>query len=140
MTSAFSWQNSLSCFILYSKARFACYSRYLLASYFFIPVPYNEKDIFFGHLIHLSKALHSLALTFLSSMDVHCVLSGYKSSSCNFLSDTFSSQYREQKVIFQDSAFTIFPKRYLPTPVMAKKVVFNTCPLGSYSTYYIFLF
>ena len=37
----------LPCFILYSKARFACYSSYLLTSYFCIPVPYNEKDIFF---------------------------------------------------------------------------------------------
>ena len=37
----------LPCFILYSKAKFACYSRYLLTSYFYIPVPYNEKDIFF---------------------------------------------------------------------------------------------
>ena len=51
MTCAFSWQNfcqPLSCFILYSKAKFACYSKYLLTSYFCIPVPYNEKDIFFG--------------------------------------------------------------------------------------------
>ena len=31
-------------FILYSKAKFACYSRYLLTSYFCIPVPYDEKD------------------------------------------------------------------------------------------------
>ena len=38
----------LPCFILYSKAKFACYSRYLLTSYFCILVPYNEKDIFFG--------------------------------------------------------------------------------------------
>ena len=37
----------LPCFILYSKVKFACYSRYLLTSYFCIPVPYNEKDIFF---------------------------------------------------------------------------------------------
>lgn len=64
-------------------------------------------------LIHLSKALHSLSLTFLSNMDVYCVPSGYKSSSCNFLSDTFSSQYRERKVIFQDSALTVFPNRCL---------------------------
>ena len=35
---------------LYSKAKFACYSRYFLTSYFCIPVPYNEKDIFFGVL------------------------------------------------------------------------------------------
>ena len=37
----------LPCFILYSKVKFACYSRYLLTSYFCNPVPYNEKDIFF---------------------------------------------------------------------------------------------
>ena len=51
MTSAFSQQNSLAllaCFVLYSKAKFDCYSRYLLTFYFCIPVPYNEKDIFFG--------------------------------------------------------------------------------------------
>ena len=35
-------------FILYSKGKFACYSRYFLIPYFCIPVPYNEKDIFFG--------------------------------------------------------------------------------------------
>ena len=42
---------SFPCFILYSKAKFACYSRYLLASYFSVPVPYDEKDIFFGALV-----------------------------------------------------------------------------------------
>ena len=39
---------AFSCFILYSKAKFACYSRYFLTSYFCIPVPYNEKHIFWG--------------------------------------------------------------------------------------------
>jgi len=39
---------TLPCFILYSKAKFACYSRCFLTSYFCIPVPYNEKDIFCG--------------------------------------------------------------------------------------------
>ena len=29
----------------------ACYSRYLLTSYLCIPVPYSEKDIFFGVLV-----------------------------------------------------------------------------------------
>ena len=50
MTSVFSLQNCqpLPCFILYSKAKFAHYSRYFLISYFFIPVLYSEKDIFFG--------------------------------------------------------------------------------------------
>ena len=40
-------------FILYSKAKFACYSRYLLTSYFCILVPYNEKDIFFFLVLFL---------------------------------------------------------------------------------------
>ena len=51
MTSVFFWQNSVSlCRASFctSKAKFACYSRYLLTSYFCIPVPYNEKDIVFG--------------------------------------------------------------------------------------------
>ena len=36
------------CFILYFKAKFAWCSRYLYSSYFCIPVPCNEMDIFFG--------------------------------------------------------------------------------------------
>ena len=36
-----------SCFILYSKAKLACYSRYLLTSYFCIQVPCDEQDITF---------------------------------------------------------------------------------------------
>ena len=35
----------LPCFILYSKAKLACYSSYLLTSYFWISAPYDEKDI-----------------------------------------------------------------------------------------------
>ena len=34
----------LPCFILYSKAKFACYSRCFLIFSFCIPVPYEEKD------------------------------------------------------------------------------------------------
>ena len=50
MISAFSWQNSISLFpaSFCSKAKFACYSRYLWTSYFCILDPYNENDIFFG--------------------------------------------------------------------------------------------
>ena len=33
------------------KAKSACYSRCFLTSYFCIPVPYNEKDIFLGVLV-----------------------------------------------------------------------------------------
>ena len=50
MTSAFSWQNSVSLCpgsFCTPKAKLACFSRYLLTSYFCIPVPYDEKDIFF---------------------------------------------------------------------------------------------
>ena len=36
----------LLCFILYSQAKFACYSRCFLTSYFSIPIPYNKKNIF----------------------------------------------------------------------------------------------
>ena len=35
----------MPCFILYSNARFTCYSRDLLTSYFYIPVPYDEMDV-----------------------------------------------------------------------------------------------
>ena len=41
----------LPCFILYSKAKLAYYSRYLLTFYFCILGPYNEKDIFFLVLV-----------------------------------------------------------------------------------------
>ena len=41
----------LSCFILYSKAKFTCYSRYLVNSFLYIPVPYIEKNIFFSVLV-----------------------------------------------------------------------------------------
>ena len=41
----------LPCFSLYSKTKFSHYSRYFLTSYFCIPVPYNEKDIFWGVLV-----------------------------------------------------------------------------------------
>ena len=61
MTSAFSWQNSVSlllCIILYSKAKLTCYSRYLLTSYFCIPVPFEEKDIFV--LVLVPEVLHIL--------------------------------------------------------------------------------
>ena len=36
----------LPCFILYSKAKLASYSRYLLTSYFCIPVPIMKRTSF----------------------------------------------------------------------------------------------
>ena len=51
MTSAFSWQNSISlCPASFCTPRLnlPVNSRNFLTSYFCIPVPYNEKDIFWG--------------------------------------------------------------------------------------------
>ena len=42
---------TLLAFILYSKAKLASYSRYLLTSYFCVPVPHDEKDLFFLVLV-----------------------------------------------------------------------------------------
>lgn len=42
----------LSCFILYSKAKLACYSSHLLTFSFCIPIHYDDKNIF-----HLQLAL-----------------------------------------------------------------------------------
>ena len=49
MTNAFSWKTLLAFALLHFalKAKLTCYSRYLLTSYFGIPVPYDEKDFFF---------------------------------------------------------------------------------------------
>ena len=41
----------LPCFIFYFKAKFACYSRYLLTCCFCIPVLYDERDIFGSVLV-----------------------------------------------------------------------------------------
>ena len=47
------WQNcySLPCFILYSKAKLASYSRYLLTPYFGILVPYDGVSVFLCVLV-----------------------------------------------------------------------------------------
>ena len=45
MTSVFSGQNSVSlCSASFCNPRSNCYSRYLLTSYFCIPVPYDENE------------------------------------------------------------------------------------------------
>ena len=40
----------LPCFI-HPKVKLACYTRYLLISYFYIPAPFDAKDIFFSVLV-----------------------------------------------------------------------------------------
>ena len=54
MTSAFSWQSSVSlcpASFCTPKPNLPVKSRYLLTSYFCIPVSYDEKDIFFCVLV-----------------------------------------------------------------------------------------
>ena len=53
--------------LVFALLKFACYSRCFLTSYFCIPVPYNEKDIFLGVLVlkglvglHRTVQLHLL--------------------------------------------------------------------------------
>ena len=54
---------SLPWFILHYKAKFTCYSKCFLISYFCIAVPYNEKDIFFWVLVLVLKGLVGLHKT-----------------------------------------------------------------------------
>ena len=64
MTSAFLGKILLAFALLplYSKAKFARYSKYLLTSYFCIPVPYDENDIF---LVLIPESLADLHRTIL---------------------------------------------------------------------------
>ena len=48
---------SLPCFIPYSKAKFACYSRYLLTSYFAFQSPIMKRTSFFFFLVLVLKVL-----------------------------------------------------------------------------------
>ena len=45
-------------FILYSKAKLACYTRYLLISYFCISILYDEKDFFILLVLEDLLGLH----------------------------------------------------------------------------------
>ena len=56
----FSWP--FPCFMLYSKAKLACYSGYLLTSYFCIPVPYDEE-------VEKAMAPHPSTLAWKNPMD-----------------------------------------------------------------------
>ena len=51
MTSAFSWQNAFALLHSVLQAQIRMLLLVFLDSYFCIPVPYNEKDIFWGVLV-----------------------------------------------------------------------------------------
>ena len=64
----------LPCFIPYSKANFACYSRCFLTSYFCIPVPYNKKDVFWVVVLEGLVGLHRTIQLLL----LQCYLLGHR--------------------------------------------------------------
>ena len=61
MTSVFSWQYSvllLPCFVLYSKAKLACYSRYLLIPTFAFQSPVMKRTSFLVLVLEGLIGLH----------------------------------------------------------------------------------
>ena len=70
MTNAFSWKNSISLYpasFWTPKPNFPVTPGYLLTSYFCIPVPYDEKDIFF-FLVSILEGLVGLVQSLLLSI------------------------------------------------------------------------
>ena len=70
MTNAFSWKNSISLYpasFCTPKPNFPVTPGYLLTSYFCIPVPYDEKDIFF-FLVSVLEGLVGLVQSLLLSI------------------------------------------------------------------------
>ena len=121
--------------ILFSKAKVACYSRYLLTSYFCILIPYDEKDIFFWilvleHLVGLHRTIqfqllqrywlgHRLELLWywmvcLGNRD-HSVIFEIASKDC--ISDSFVYYH----------GYFISSKGFLPTVVVGQDVVVVGC-------------
>ena len=99
MISAFSF-----CFILYSKAKFACYSRCFFTSYFCIPVPYNEKDIFLGCQFQkvLQVFLEPLNFSFCTGQGIDL---DYCDIEC-YLPTNYFLKYRDEKCYRADLSFS----------------------------------
>ena len=57
----------LPCFILYSKAKFACYSNYFLTSYFCIPVNLTSGNLISGSSAFSKSSLNIWKFKFLKS-------------------------------------------------------------------------
>ena len=105
MTSVFSWQNSASLFpffILYSKAKLACYSRYLLTYYFCIPVPCDEKDICWGVSLEDLVGLHRTILR--NHTDDGSKVQCYKEQYCIGIWNVRSMNQGKLEVVKQEMA------------------------------------
>ena len=128
MTSAFFWQNSyqpLSCFILYSKAKFACYSRCFWTSYFCIPGPYYEKDIFLVVSSRRAVSLHrtvqlQLLQHYWLGIDLDCCYIKWLVLEMNrdhSVICQIASKYRISDSFVGYDGYSISSKGFLPTVV-----------------------
>ena len=125
MTSAFSSKTllALPCFILYSKAKLAYYSRYLLTFCFCIPVLCDGKDIFFGVSSRRSCLFYPnptlLRLITLSRIDFYvsqeCVHMAFIwCSSWNY--NILTSCYVRLDFFFQSSLWYLLTKQTFSSP------------------------
>ena len=107
------------------QAKLTCYSRYLLTSFFCIPVPYNEKYIFWGMLVleglvHLHRTIQLQLLQHYwlgHRLGLPCYWTEIASKYC--ISDSFVDY----------DGYSISSKGFLPTVVdiMVSWVKFTHC-------------
>ena len=112
----------LPCFIPYCKAKFACYSRCFLTSYFCIPVPYNEKDIFWVLVLKVLVGLHRTILLQL--------FTGWGIGLDHCYTEWFALEMkRDHSVIFEIVSKTNHSisqySKSMPQPVTLKKLKLN---------------
>ena len=128
MTSAFSWQNSISlCPASFcTQAKFACYSRCFLTFYFCIPVPYNEKDIFFvcqfQNVLQVFIELFNFSFFSVTGWGIdldYCDIEGFalEMNRDHFVIFEIASKYCILDSFFYYDSYSISSKRFSPTVV-----------------------
>ena len=121
MTSVSLGKSLLACFILYSIAKLACYSGYLLTSYFFSPVPMMKRTSFLVLVLEGLVGLHRSIQLYLLS------ISGWAISYCDIEQFALETN-RDHSVIFETApkycisdsfldydGYSISSKGFLPT-------------------------
>ena len=130
---------AFACFILYSKAKFACYSRFFLTFYFCISVLCNEKDIFFG--VFVLKDLVSLHRTIQLQLLQHycCVIDLNYQDIEWFALETnrdhsvifeIASKYCISDSLLDYDGYSISSKGFLPT-IVDTTVIWVRWPTGT---------
>ena len=116
----------LPSFILYSKAKFACYSRQLLTAYFCIPVAYNEEDIFFGCWfleglvgLHRTIQLQLLQCYWSGAQTIYCDIEQFALETNRDHSAIFEIEFKYciWGFFVEYDGHSISPKGFLPTVV-----------------------